>query len=126
MAIARRVDNLGVFTGSDLKFVFSLVGVDMSGRTGTFRVSTAPEGTALITAAVTVLSVVTENGVPTSILQAFASKTAVTAAKTTLAPADRGADITLYYEFRVSSLGGIGAAAEETLMYGSLILKGSI
>ncbi|AIT81590.1 hypothetical protein [Novosphingobium pentaromativorans] len=128
MAIARRVDGLSAFTGSDLKFVFSLVGVDMTGETGVFNIATAPEASPAIAATVTLIEVIyDDDGVPTSILQAYASKAAVQAAKAVLAPSDEGANLNLYYEFRVSALAGeTGSDAETTLMYGAFPIKGSI
>lgn len=128
MSIARKVDGLSAFTAADLKFVFSMEGVNMTGKTGSFRISTAPQAAPIITAAVTILDVFEDDDdVTWSVLQAYAAKTSVAAAKAGLSPSDVGADVTLYYEFRVSAIGGeVGTDAETTLMFGSFIIKGSI
>lgn len=128
MAIARRLDRLSAFTEADLKFVFFMLGVDMTGETGTFRIASAPDAAPILSASVSLLDVYYDDaGVPVSILQAYAPQAAVRSAKDALDPADNGANLNLYYEFRVSALAGdAGTDAETTLMYGAFQIKGSI
>ncbi len=122
------MDGLSAFTGADMKFVFSLVGTDMTGETGTFHVSTAPEEAPLLSAAVTLVDVVYDSDdVPVSLMEAYLPRSMVSSAKASLAPIDPGSDITLYFEFRVSAIAGeAGTPAETTLLYGNFPLKGSI
>lgn len=128
MSIARRLDGLSAFAKADLKFVIAIEGFDLTSQTGTFKVSTAPGTAAVLTAAVTMIEVVTDgDGVPTTLVQVFLAKSPVEGIFDGLAAGDRGAVIQLYYEFRVSALfGDLGTGAETTLLYGNFHLKGSI
>lgn len=128
MAIARRLDGLSFFTKADFKTVVLIEGYNMQGTSGNFAIALAPEATPLIIATVTPLSVLEdENGIPLSMVQIFAPMSAIQAAKATIAASDPGADVPLYYEFRIDALpGDLGTPAETTLFYGTGHMRGSI
>ncbi|WP_294260816.1 hypothetical protein [uncultured Sphingomonas sp.] len=126
MAIARTLD-LSCFVGDDLKHIFAIVGFNLTGVTCTFKIARNPNSAPLLTATTTVLQVTNDDGVPTSLVQAFAPRATVSGLLTALGAAPLGADLPLYYEFGVASLpGDFGAAADTTLLFGAHILKGSV
>lgn len=128
MALARRLDGLSFFTKSDLKSVMLIAGFDMTGVGGNFSIAMAPEGVSLLTAAVGTIGMIEdEDGVPLSMVQIFAPNSVVQSAKAAIAAADPGANVPLYYEFRVDRLpGDLGSSAETTLFYGTGPMKGSV
>lgn len=128
MAFARRLDGLSFFAKSDIKPIIAIEGYDLSGIAGTFNIALAPGADAIMTPGVSTVSVVfDDDGVPTSLLQAYYPASAIGPVKATLTPDDPGADLPVYYEFRMASLpGDLGTAGPTTLLYGTGVLKGSI
>lgn len=128
MSIARRLDGLRFFTGSDIKPIIAVEGFNLGGIAGTFNISLAPGADPIFTPGVSTVDVIVDDdGVPTSLVQAYVPASAIGPVRDTLMPDDPGADLPVYYEFRLASLpGDIGTAGPVTLFYGSGSIKASI
>lgn len=128
MSFARRLDGLRFFTGSDIKPIIAIEGFNLGGIAGTFNIALAPGDTPILTPGVATVEVlIDDDGVPTSLVQCYLPASAIPPVRNTLVPDDLGADLPVYYEFRMSSLpGDLGTPGPATLFFGTGSIKASI
>jgi hypothetical protein len=128
MSFARRLDGLTFFTAADLKAIVSVIGLDLTGVTGTCDLALVPGGPVIASPTVTMLSVSTDDdGVPTSMVQIRLPKSTVQSLAASLPTGEPGGDVRIFYEFRLSAFpGDIGTAGPASFFYGTGIIKASI
>ena len=135
MAIAQSVP-LSAFRSDPLHLVISIIGVDLAGIAVTMALRKYPDepGPALLTLqsqaaagarGIRLIGVdIDADGIPTSTIEVIEQKAAM---RLLPAAAERGANVTVFYDLQVAALpiAGGASAVETTLMFGPLIIKGS-
>lgn len=112
----------------DLNLQITVVGSDLTGVTTTCAIALAKNTPALLTATMSLIAVYEDDdGVPISLVQAFATQASVETMLDGIDGIVPGEDVELYFDFRAASLpGDLGTPAKVTLAAGSIIFKGSV